>query len=419
MRAVSDALLSSPGQVASVDGTAADPDGAADRFSLAVGYLRAFITFLVVVHHAMLGYADFAPPAPPSSLVAQPRLWLAMPVVDSQRWGGFTFVLGYNDIFFMSLMFFLSGLFTWSSLRRKGSDTYVRDRLLRLGAPFLASVVLLAPLAYAAAYMTTTTTHSFSDFATQWLSLGSLPAGPAWFLWVLLVFDLAAVAFFGATKGRGIVPSALVPRVGRRPLLAFLVVTTASVLAYVPMALAFHPLEWALWGPFTVQTSRVLHYGLYFALGVAVGAARPEHGLLAPGGRLPRHWRRWLMGSLVAFAGAGAAVFASIANPDAPYVWTVIGGFAFAVTCATSSFAFLALFLRFVRGRVPALDGLRSNAYGIYLFHYVAVAWIQYALLEVPAHAIVKATIVIAGATAIAWATTAMLRRVPRIARVI
>jgi len=77
---------------------------------VAIGYLRAFITVLVVAHHAALAYHPFAPPSP-ATLVAQPRWWQAFPVVDSQRWSGFGWLVGFNDVFFMSLMFFLSGLF--------------------------------------------------------------------------------------------------------------------------------------------------------------------------------------------------------------------------------------------------------------------------------------------------------------------
>jgi hypothetical protein len=62
-----------------------------------------------------LAYHPFAPPAT-ASLVTHPRWWQAFPVVDSQRWSGFALFVGFNDAFFMSLMFFLSGLFVWRSL---------------------------------------------------------------------------------------------------------------------------------------------------------------------------------------------------------------------------------------------------------------------------------------------------------------
>ena len=99
--------------------------------NLPIGYLRAFITVLVLAHHAVLAYHPFAPPVP-ASLVTQPRWWQAFPVVDSQRWSGFALFVGFNDVVFMSLMFFLSGLFVWRSLDRKGAAGFLRDRVLKL-----------------------------------------------------------------------------------------------------------------------------------------------------------------------------------------------------------------------------------------------------------------------------------------------
>jgi hypothetical protein len=110
------------------------------QYNVAIGYLRAFVTVLVLAHHAALAYHPFAP-APSTSLVTQPRLWPAFPVVDAQRWSGFSLLVGFNDTFFMSLMFFLSGLFVLKSLQRKGSEAFLRDRTLRLGLPFVVAFV--------------------------------------------------------------------------------------------------------------------------------------------------------------------------------------------------------------------------------------------------------------------------------------
>jgi hypothetical protein len=41
------------------------------------------------------------------------------PVVD-HRWAGFDLIALFNDTFFMPLRFFVSGLFVWRSLTRKG-----------------------------------------------------------------------------------------------------------------------------------------------------------------------------------------------------------------------------------------------------------------------------------------------------------
>src|SRR5687768_5239685 len=154
-----------------------------------LGALRTFLTLLVVAHHALLAYHPFAPP-PPESLVSQPRMWRAFPIVDSQRWAAASLLVGFNDTFFMSLMFLVSGVFAWPSLTRKGAGTFLRDRLLKLGLPFVVSAALFAPLAYYPTFLSLG--PQGVPFSRQWLSLGQWPAGPAWFLWVLLAFGLLA-----------------------------------------------------------------------------------------------------------------------------------------------------------------------------------------------------------------------------------
>src|SRR5450432_2007566 len=132
------------------------------QYNVSLGYLRAFITVLVVAHHAALAYHPFAPPSP-ASLVAQPRLWPAFPVVDNAHWSGFALLVGFNDVFFMSLMFFLSGLFVWKSLQHKGARAFLRDRVVRLGVPFALAAAVVAPLAYYPTYLTTASHTGMRD----------------------------------------------------------------------------------------------------------------------------------------------------------------------------------------------------------------------------------------------------------------
>ena len=122
---------------------------AATSRDAALDTLRAFVTVLVVAHHSVIAYALISPAAAPRSPV---HPWLAgIPIVDSHRLAVFDLFALFNDTFFMSLMFLLSGLFVGPSLARKGSASFLRDRALRLGAPFVV-MALMTPLAYYPAY---------------------------------------------------------------------------------------------------------------------------------------------------------------------------------------------------------------------------------------------------------------------------
>ena len=388
-----------------------------DGYNLAVGYLRAMVTVLVVAHHAVLAYFPNAP-APQTALAAEPRLWRAFPVVDSRSWPGFGLFVGFNDTFFMALMFFLSGMFVWKSLQRKGSGRFLRDRALRLGLPFVAAAALLAPLAYYPAYLQTGAA-GMAGFWRQWISQGDWPAGPAWFLWLLLAFDAGAAVLYVILPRWGEWLGRLSAGAQRRPAVFYALLVALAVAAYLPLALLLDPFRWTTFGPFSFQTSRLLHYFVYFLAGAGVGAWGIERGLLSRSGKLASRWMVWVAASLMAYTLALVVFLMAISAHGRPYLWGTVGGITFEMSCAASSFAALALFVRFVKARKGALESLRENAYGIYVLHYAFVSWLQYALLPAPLSGFLKGALVTVAAVLLSWGTTASLRRTPAVARVI
>jgi len=92
-------------------------------------------------------------------------------------------------LFSMGLFFLLAGLFSTTSLRRHGTKAFARGRLLRLGIPVLAYVLVVMPLLDVVIGSTAGTTHD--GIADQYVhSLGQVGAGPLWFVAVLLIFSL-------------------------------------------------------------------------------------------------------------------------------------------------------------------------------------------------------------------------------------
>jgi len=401
-------------------GTDATRLAAARGRDAALDYLRAFITVLVVAHHSVLAYALISPSAAPRDPL---HPWLAgIPIADGHRLVVFDLFGLFNDTFFMSLMFLLSGLFVWPSLARKGSAKFLRDRMLRLGVPF-AAMALLAPVAYYAAYRVAAPDPSVRAFWREWLSLGMWPSGPLWFISVLLAFDGIAAGLHRFTP-------ALIESMGRqaslglrRPVALFAVLMLLSAMFYLPLRVALGADSWLTIGPIALQSSRALHYLLYFLAGIAVGACDVELGLLAPQGRLARHWPGWTAAALALFAANVAAIVAL--GPSratiglAPLARQLILGIGFVLCCGAVSFAMLAVCRRFINAPTQVLDSLSRNAYGIYLVHYGFVMWLQSAVLPAPLPAAIKAAVVLTFALSGSWATTAGLRRISKVARVI
>jgi len=384
-------------------------------YSIALGRLRTGLTALVVAHHAVLAYHPWAPPAP-ASLLTEPRYWQAFPVSDPQRWSGWAWFVGFNDTFFMALMFLVSGVFVWDSLQRKGTGRFLRDRFVRLGLPFLAVAAVVAPLAYLPTYLQSTA-RGTSSFFGQWLHLGTWPAGPAWFLWMLLGFGVLAAGLH-AIRPRAAVWEGRGATVLQRPIAGWALLVAFSALAFIPLAWRFGGEAWTAWGPFVFQTSRPLHYGVYFAAGVVLGGSGIRRTFLTAEGSLARRWLLWVIGALFAFAIATVLVIAMLTHPEAKAL-AAASALYFCVSCATSSWATLAVFLRFSRKRSPLGDSLCASAYGIYLVHYPIVSWLQYALVGIALPGLAKGVLVTVTAIALSWLVVVALRRVRWIAAVI
>src|SRR5208283_3347585 len=260
---------------------------ALSRSSLALDNLRAVVILIVLAFHSVLAYVEWTP-ATSAGFDEPPYAWRAFPIVDSHRWFGFDLFCAWQDVYLMSLLFLLSGLFVWPSLLRKRNWGFLRDRLLRLGLPFVFGVVFLVPLAIYPAYRVRALDPSVSAYWQHYLSLPFLPNGQLWFLWQLLALNVVVTGLNwiapNALKTLGQWSAAAAKRPGRY----FASLVVVSTLAYVPMALAFTPWEWSNSGPLAVQFCRPLLCTVYFFAGVGIGVEGVDRSLVAVDGPLPR-----------------------------------------------------------------------------------------------------------------------------------
>jgi glucans biosynthesis protein C len=384
--------------------------------SLALHNLRGFAILNVLAFHSFIAYIASQPPAPLP--FDNPYDWTAHPIVDSDRWLGFDLICAFEFLSLMQLMFLLSGLFVWPSLERKGGRAFLFDRLLRVGVPFVLGASVLMPLAYYAVYRVTATDPSWSAFWSHWTALPFWPAGPMWFLWFLLVLNVAAAALHWLAPRAGELMARLSATGGARPGRLFMLLAAISALAYVPLAGILTPWAWVEFGPFAFQPALAPQYILYFLVGLALGTYGFDRGLLGPDGMLVRRWAYWLAGAGVAFvlwiAATGLIVTGQGAGIPGLQLAADLG---FVLFAASACFGLAATFLRFVAARLPILDGISENAYGIYLFHYVFVIWTQYALLGVTMPAVAKGLITFTVTLALSWTATAVMCRIPLGAR--
>jgi peptidoglycan/LPS O-acetylase OafA/YrhL len=367
---------------------------AAERIA-AFDYLRVFVIFLVVVHHAVFAYCTGGEAAHGGSYTNG-----SAPVVDTVAWAGFNLIVQWNDGFFMPLMFLLAGLFVRPSLARKGLGRHLADRALRLGVPLLVGVATVIPLAYYATYLQAGGSGGFGAFWVHMVTRGPWPSGPLWFLGALLVFDLATVLVLQHVDLRRMTAAWDRLASGRQ----FLVFFALATLAYLPARVLIGGSFWLTAGPFGIQACRIGLYAFFFAAGAIVGADRVA-------ALFDRHWLRWPLLAAVATALLVAADGQSL--PD----W--LDGAVMVVFATAMAAGLLALAVRFGRRHTAIGDNLSANAYGIYVLHWPIVLWLQLALVLTPFGAVAKGLLAIVAGFGLSWLAAALLRAIPGVSRVL
>ena len=385
------------------------------KTSLALNNLRGYAIIIVLAFHSSIAYVSHQPAAAPP-FDRPPYAWIANPIVDSDRWLGFDIFCAFTFLYMMQLMFFLSGLFVWPSLRRKSAVTFLYDRFVRLGVPFVLGAYLLMPLGYFAVYRQTALDPSWSAYLSHLTVLPFWPSGPLWFLWILLLFNVVAAAL------NAIAPGAVefLARIAAKSTLNRLFAALAGITALVNLAMSglFTPWQWIDYGPFAFQPLQLPQYAIYFFFGLVVGARGLEHGLFGAEGALARRWGRWCISTVISFFVWITSTALIVTGHGVPGL-QVVAELGQALFAATACFAAAATFLRFAARPWPSFDSIAENSYGIYLFHYVFILWAQYLLLSIALPTIAKGVIVFGVTLALSWGVTTAVCAIPLGARVL
>jgi len=381
------------------------------KSSLALSNLRAVVIVIVLAFHASLAYVQSAPA--PQRFDQPPFTWEAFPIVDAHRWLGFDIFCAWQDVSLMALMFFLSGLFVGPSLVRKGAATYTIDRLKRIGVPFVFAFIVLSPLALYPAYAARTPDPSLAGYVTAFFSLPYWPAGPQWFLWQLMAVNAIAALLYALSRDVVRDFRRLGAWAGEHSVLYYILLSAICVAGYAPLAVAYSPFTWGEFGPFSLQFCRPLLYIAVFFAGFSLGSLGLDRGLLATDGPLARNWRAWTVLAVVTFCIWAGLTGLTFPNWDAaPFATRLGASLAYAPACIAGGMFMLAVFLRFSRAHSRVLDSLSTNAYGIYLVHYVFIVWLQYVLLPAGLPSVVKAAIVFAGTFVLSWPVSIVVTKI-------
>jgi hypothetical protein len=154
--------------------------GSAGQRAWFIDHLRILLCALVILHHTAIAYGAMGG----WCYLAPERMRGWMQIITST-------LLAVNQAFFMSLFFFISAYLLPETFDRKGSRSFLKQRLVRLGLPLLVYTVLIHPsLLYVIRLHTDSATDTWFSFV--WVSLVQSPnTGHMWFVLALFVFECA------------------------------------------------------------------------------------------------------------------------------------------------------------------------------------------------------------------------------------
>jgi len=146
-------------------------------------------------------------------------------------------------LFGLETFMLVAGLLTVPSLARKGPGTFLRDRLLRLGLPLVAAVVVVTPAVYWLLLEVIGRPATLLAIL-QW-QLHNLDPGPMWFVAVLLLFTVCYAGWRWVRPSRKAEAS---PLQMRHLVIAAALIGPLTFVDWLAFPLAsYQPLELNLW----------------------------------------------------------------------------------------------------------------------------------------------------------------------------
>lgn len=365
-----------------------------------MNYLKLLLTLFVVLHHTILAYLPGGP---------------GVTVDDPDNFMGFMYLATYFDQFFMFAFFFISGLFTYQSLRRRGPRNYLLHKTVKFGTVFLIGTYLFNPTAFyfmeiAKGVEWWVPYASFSTYISYMHDVGRYlhPAQHLWFLWVLLAFNMIIVGF------DRLFPAALNKRVQIKSvpftmLGIFMIMSSWYILVGSSLGYGFIPIR----GPFFIQMSRAVPYFTLFLGGVIIGkpmvadqdrqadTSHLQAGLLLRLSSSPLRSAVWLVCGIV------LSLLTVIIPADSQGVYAWMGPIAAAIA---GSIGYVSLF-HFIEKEHRIMSFLAAHAFGMYIFHYGFVAILHGMCYHLRLSGLFKAVLVFSGALILSLALTVSLRK--------
>jgi len=371
-----------------IDLVAVTPSRAAGRLHF-LDHLRAAIILLVILLHASMTYMAFAP-----------EWWYVLEPENSLI---FTAVVLLLDVPNMQILFFIAGFFAYSSLEKYGAGRFMRQKLIRLGLPWLFAVVFLAPLV---TYLIPVTRGNPKPYLQFWATDFWGPyyqQSVYWFLGILLLLFAALAVLYHNEPSMRDIPRRPQPPT-RRLLVGFWAMTT---LWYLLSSMVLPADTWMnVARVFVFQPSRLLLYAAYFGLGIYAD----RRGWFRGDGYRPN------LDTSIAYALLTATLYLALRWywPGGSFPQLAAQAALFNAFCLSALLASTAVFQQHVGQPNRIGSSLGRNAYAIYYLHPLILYPLAYVALSFQVSIYLEVILLTTLTTLIAWALSVfVLTRLP------
>jgi peptidoglycan/LPS O-acetylase OafA/YrhL len=370
--------------------------------------LRSLNILGTVAFHASLSYSPYIIDNQFEVLKAFPLIQTNQPVL------GVDILLGLRLSYAMQLMFYISGLFVWRSLRKRGWRQYIHTRLKRLLIPFACGYLIIMPITYAAAMVQNE--RSITDIlitVTKSFMPGTAGFGQLWFLLLLFAFDLIAATIYAWHHEY---LEKKLQNTSSTMLYGLLVVSVIA--GYLLLVNSADRSGWTrIVGNLIAPLPRIGMYAAYFTVGIISGYLGLKERtkaafLFTPCSNLKPKIPVGFMTVALFIASGLARAYVEINKNilENQLAWLAINTL-YPITGLFIVMSLILLAKRHLNFNSPLMRNLNKNSYGIYIIHWAYVSWIQLVLTHVNTPAAINPWIATCIAIPASWLTSAWMNQ--------
>jgi hypothetical protein len=306
-------------------------------------------------------------------------------------------------------MFFIAGYFALAPLIKKGTKQFLKDKIIRLGIPFLLGVTVLAPLSRFMAYRSQgNRTNYLYYWFSEFFKSQNFTQYHFWFLGVLLLFfSILCLAYL---IFREKISSVEIKAGKLSSLFVFFFITITTGLYFV-VNLFFSADFFTRLYVLQFQTVVFPIYAAYFTLGIF--AYKKDW---FKGGYKPRilPWTITYIISLIIYIPTLIYVSQNLSAHNIVFL-KLINDIANNLSIFSALFMLLALFQKYLNGDQSYLMKISRSSYSTYLIHFSVVCVVAYVSINISLPLLLKFLTQIVICTLLSWEIGYLLTRIPTV----